>query len=681
MQLSHRFALVLVLLLAACGPATVVPTATIVPPTATTAPPPTATTIAAATPAQSSPTALPATATAATPRPATPAATPVAARTITFATEDGATLGGTIHGTASSNNWVILSNNGDGRQANWQPLAEALARRGYAVLTYDWRGLGASSSSARDWTLAPRDTQAAVTAARANGAQRLILGGGSLGGITSIKQAGSPGVAGIVVISSPSNVAPLTISAQEMAGIAVPKLFVASRRDQIVPLEQTVLLHDNAPQPKALHTYDGSAHGSDLLTSGDRDHLVNLVADFVAATFAGARAPLAARVQDDAATARWREDLDALTEAIRTIHPKPFWRAGEANFQAQVDQLDRAIPYLDDDAIKVGLIRIAALVDEHSLLPFSQAPMGFGYYPLRLYVFSDGIFVIDAEPPWREVIGARLVQIGNVSAEEAFQRLAPLAQHDNEMTLRLLTPVHLLVPEELLATGVITDPARPNIVVELRDGTRRTLNPPPATPDVFRAWGGGFTPLPQQGGALYLSRTGERFWFMMLEESQSLYIQYNQVQPTTHSGEWLSTMVRQIEQSLTERTVARVIVDLRHNTGGNNQTYSALLRLLQSAAVNLPDKLFIITSRHTFSAAANFSTEVERTTSAIFVGEPTGGRPNLYGDTRAARLPHSKLVVYVSALYWQKSTPDDTRPWDRTENPGPTLLHRLLRRA
>ncbi|MFN8511429.1 MAG: hypothetical protein U0841_02295 [Chloroflexia bacterium] len=49
--------------------------------------------------------------------------------------------------------------------------------------------------------LAPRDTLAAIGAARANG-QRIILGGGSLGGITSIKQAGQPDVAGIVVVSS-----------------------------------------------------------------------------------------------------------------------------------------------------------------------------------------------------------------------------------------------------------------------------------------------------------------------------------------------------------------------------------------------------------------------------------------------------------------------------------------------
>ncbi|MFN8540630.1 MAG: helix-turn-helix transcriptional regulator [Thermomicrobiales bacterium] len=50
--------------------------------------------------------------------------------------------GRTIHGDATGGNWVILSNNGDGRQADWQPPIAVLAARGYTVLTYDWRGLG-----------------------------------------------------------------------------------------------------------------------------------------------------------------------------------------------------------------------------------------------------------------------------------------------------------------------------------------------------------------------------------------------------------------------------------------------------------------------------------------------------------------------------------------------------------
>jgi C-terminal processing protease CtpA/Prc len=121
--------------------------------------------------------------------------------------------------------------------------------------------------------------------------------------------------------------------------------------------------------------------------------------------------------------------------------------------------------------------------------------------------------------------------------------------------------------------------------------------------------------------------------------------------------------VDEVRTTLEGGGVSRVIVDLRHNPGGDNQTYGPLLELLQDPTVDRPGRLLVIIGRQTFSASANFATELDRLTSAVFVGEPTGGRPNLYGDVRAVELPSSGITVEVSSRYWEMSTPDDDRPW------------------
>ena len=82
------------------------------------------------------------------------------------------------------------------------------------------------------------------------------------------------------------------------------------------------------------------------------------------------------------------------------------------------------------------------------------------------------------------------------------------------------------------------------------------------------------------------------------------------------------------------------MVDLRNNGGGDNTTYRHLLAVLQDPAIDRPGQLDVLIGRLTFSAAANFATEVERTTDAIFVGEDMGGSPNLYGDARRVDLPY-----------------------------------------
>jgi C-terminal processing protease CtpA/Prc len=110
-----------------------------------------------------------------------------------------------------------------------------------------------------------------------------------------------------------------------------------------------------------------------------------------------------------------------------------------------------------------------------------------------------------------------------------------------------------------------------------------------------------------------------------------------------------------------KRKVRKVIVDVRLNPGGDNHTYAPLLRALRAKSVNRRGKLVVLISRSTFSAAQNFITDLERRTWATFIGETSGGSPNLYGDTEPVELPAAGLRVNIAARYWQKSFAGDKR--------------------
>jgi hypothetical protein len=80
-------------------------------------------------------------------------------------------------------------------------------------------------------------------------------------------------------------------------------------------------------------------------------------------------------------------------------------------------------------------------------------------------------------------------------------------------------------------------------------------------------------------------------------------------------------------------------------------------------SVSQPVGLYVIIGRGTFSAAQNTATAIGRETSAIFVGEPSGSRPNFTGEAIPFQLPYSKTTANVGDLYWQTSWPMDDRPW------------------
>jgi C-terminal processing protease CtpA/Prc len=62
----------------------------------------------------------------------------------------------------------------------------------------------------------------------------------------------------------------------------------------------------------------------------------------------------------------------------------------------------------------------------------------------------------------------------------------------------------------------------------------------------------------------------------------------------------------------------------------------------------------------TFSAAGNFAASVDHETSALIVGEPTGGAPNQWGDRIPIELPRAGLTAYVAAE-WVEVAPGDHR--------------------
>jgi hypothetical protein len=130
------------------------------------------------------------------------------------------------------------------------------------------------------------------------------------------------------------------------------------------------------------------------------------------------------------------------------------------------------------------------------------------------------------------------------------------------------------------------------------------------------------------------------------------------------AAESLAVFTARIFRFIDENPVARLVIDLRWNNGGNTFLEMPLLhRLIGCEKVNRRGGLFVIIGRRTFSAAQNLATMIERHTEAIFAGEPTGASPNFVGESIPVELPYSKIRGTISDLYWQSGWAMDYRTW------------------
>jgi len=162
---------------------------------------------------------------------------------------------------------------------------------------------------------------------------------------------------------------------------------------------------------------------------------------------------------------------------------------------------------------------------------------------------------------------------------------------------------------------------------------------------------------------LYLRDPNDWYWYEYLADERTLYVQFNVV-GDKEEGESVEQFFDRVFALAERNDVERFVLDIRLNGGGNNFLARPIwYGLVGNKQLNQLGKLYVIIGRATFSAAQNLATILDEHTEAVFVGEPTGGRPNAYGDARAVTLPNSGLRVSISTLYWQDAMPWDDRAW------------------
>lgn len=359
-------------------------------------------------------------------------------------------------------------------------------------------------------------------------------------------------------------------------------------------------------------------------------------------------------------SASWRADLRELAAELPRRHANLFHTISPEQLAAAVAELDARIPTLAPHAVVAELARLAALIgDGHTYLDMGEpgeSKVGFRLYPLRLYMYSDGLFVQAAEREHAAAIGARVLAINATPIAQAYALARELVARDNEIWVRHVAPKLLTVPEILHALGIADDMERATLTIE-RDGRQATIVLRPVASAAEVDWAGTGAPVP-----LWRRDPSRNFWFEYLADEQTLYVQYNRVRDM--EGETVAAFFTRVFAFADTHPVSRFVLDLRHNRGGNGYLNQPIIHgLIRRDQLNQPGRLFAIVGRGTFSAAMMLTVDLEKHTRVLFVGEPTGASPNMYGDNVPIGLPNSGLVVHASSLRWVYSEPRDFRPW------------------
>ena len=366
----------------------------------------------------------------------------------------------------------------------------------------------------------------------------------------------------------------------------------------------------------------------------------------------------------------WQSDIDILLKLMRQQHIVYRSTPLPPELLARAEKLKESVSEFSDEGMLNELEKLMYYMhDGHSyVLPIATKGPAAHCLPLHFYLFSDGAFLIDAEEPYRHLIGCKVEQINGTSVERIVDDMQAYIHQDNVHTVKWLAPTVMRFRGvyETYGLPALSKDMPLTLTDRSQNTTTQKINFVPAAnfrgiPKLHPSRLPEAPPAP-----LYLTRVSTHYWYEYIPERKLLYFQFNQVRDAQDQS--IAQFSTGLGDGLKAERPDLFIIDVRHNNGGNLGLLPPLVAVIRDYENQNPAaKIVVITGRNTFSAAQVFIAQLDRDTKAIFAGEPSSSRPNFVGEEgNEFVLPWSGATGNISTLY-HETIPGDDRQWIEPE--------------
>ncbi|UCE20155.1 MAG: tetratricopeptide repeat protein [Gemmatimonadota bacterium] len=367
---------------------------------------------------------------------------------------------------------------------------------------------------------------------------------------------------------------------------------------------------------------------------------------------------------------QWLEDLNWVTKTLRDKHPDIFYRISKDDFERTVAQAEQKIrnSHFEEECLTAIRQVVASLRDGHTSLNANNLQGYSDIFPVRLYEFTDGIFITGIAEEHAKYIGSRVIKIGQLSAEEAFKRAGTLAYADNDFYKKEQVPLIVITCKLTYGLGITETAKKLPLLIETVDGMEDEIVLFAVTPtganNILRGMDIGPEGIPfasaftgrEKESPLFLKHLdgNHNYWFEHDNEHKAMYVQFNLIRHQQNESfeKFYQRMFEYFDYNADN--IDKFILDLRFNDGGNGPMVLPFINeIIKRENINRLGHLYTLIGRRSFSAAVLLVAEMMLHTQTLLVGEPTGAAQNMFSDmVNRGTLPNSGATLFVSSEYF-----------------------------
>ncbi|WP_442601346.1 S41 family peptidase [Paenibacillus sp. KN14-4R] len=355
-----------------------------------------------------------------------------------------------------------------------------------------------------------------------------------------------------------------------------------------------------------------------------------------------------ASIRSEDSIQQWKEDLDFLANELPQKHINLFHQVNKEQFMDKVNKLKEHLPHMTDQQRKVGIMELIASVGEaHTNVAAIDSKL-----PMYLFQFSDGIYCLMANSEYSSIVGRRITQVNGIEIETVRNAYRKIIPHENEYWINTMFPQYLTDTDLLVGLGLskLTNEVEITYIDQNAQQHKIKVSIPTENnvkKDVIQI----------ASPPLYWMYQNEYYYYQYIPEQKTMYFQYNRCMEDENKN--FNDFAREMLKEMKEKGAEKLVVDLRLNGGGNSAHIAPLMDNFYNTFDQNQIHTYVLLSNRTFSSALFNAIDLKDKLYATWIGEPTGGKPNSYGDILSLQLPHSKLKVYYSTKYFKLAYDDN----------------------
>ena len=378
---------------------------------------------------------------------------------------------------------------------------------------------------------------------------------------------------------------------------------------------------------------------------------------------------------------KWREDLLFLKERFpaydKTLTPFLFlnpyemklWAYSEKSvleeFLKGVDALHAGADSLSEEELMIGISKLIALSpNAHTRFYLFRVRTVMNNAPIGLYWFGNDLHIVSAATKYSSILGSRIKAINGMALDSVKRRVDELIS-GNASWKKYMGLYFLRSPQAMKGLRIGSDRDQLELTVVTPKGKEQTISlqadfvPQQAT---LEAWK-DLSPVSVQKDSitsvlegsvkvlpLYLQHTHQSYSYTYLEKEKLAYLQFNRTQDMATLS--FKDFTEQMIKDLKTKPFQKFVLDLRFNTGGNNDVAK---KALEELGQHLKGKqVYMITGAATFSAGIVAGAVFKKATGARVIGEEAGDGLVFLSEGGNVVLPNSRLNAHYSNgfHYW-----------------------------